>query len=237
MRREAGEKPSRDDDKHEDDTIRQHQPSYDMSNFDHEFSGMSVWLEPEPNAAMDRKMGFLQQCCGGDECGVSSFDPHVTLLYNIHNSRFQDGDPQATLRKCWELFQSKQENHLLHDATISASDWYYLHYPKSADDGKGFGCSISLLLMEKSRWLEDLQQACVNAFGQGERKGFIPHLSMVYAPEDAEPFLVKYTGEERKIKTFLKEPMPLKYLSLWSTQGRISEWYPILKIPMTKAVS
>jgi hypothetical protein len=60
---------------------------------------------------------------------------------------------------------------------------------------------------------------------------------MVYAPEDTEPFLVKYTGEERELGTFLKEPMPLKYLSLWSTQGHISEWYPILRIPITKAVS
>lgn len=209
------------------------QESYDTSKFDHEFSGISVWLEPDHTEELSKRMDFLRRRCGGDESGVSQFLPHVTLLYNLQNKGQQD-DPKALLTKCWENFRSNKGNQTTSFSMI-ASDWYYFRYPKSADDGKGFGCSISFLGIQRSRWLEDLHQACLNFLGQGERDVFIPHLSMVYAPEEKEDFLIRSTKMESERGTLLNEPMPIKYLSLWSTQGHISEWYPILRIPINKA--
>ncbi|CAJ1932227.1 unnamed protein product [Cylindrotheca closterium] len=226
---------------------------YDKSKFDHLFSGLSIWLEFEENGDLDDQMKDLQLSCGSKECGVHSFLPHVTILYNVIDKKAADGtshqvsNAEATLKECWKTFaateESKgdgpQEEHgivtskeKISSHKVSASDWMYFHYPKSADSGKGFGCSISLLLIEKSSWLDRLHQVCTNAFGQGDRDKFVPHLSLVYAPEDREKLLVEYTQKQRKKGLFLNEPMAVKYLSLWSTEGRICDWRPILKIPV-----
>jgi len=222
--------------------------SYDKSKFDHLFSGLSIWLEFEAYDDLEDQMKHLQKSCGGEECGVYPFVSHVTILYNIDKKGDEDEkdvDVEGTLKACWKSFKDKdnaaedtkfekgkktKEEESPH--TISASDWMYFRYPKSADNGKGFGCSISLLLIEKAPWLEKLHKVCADAFGHGERDKFIPHLSLVYAPEDREQMLVEYTEKQRNKRLFVKEPIPVKYLSLWSTEGRICDWRPILKIPI-----
>lgn len=115
---------------------------------------------------------------------------------------------------------------------ISMYDWYYHHYPKSADNGKGFGCSIALLLVRPSDWLESLYDTCQGMLGVGERKNFIPHLSLVYAPEIKETYLQGFIKDQQRKETLLHQPMRIKYLSLWSTQGPIDEWYCITRIPI-----
>mmetsp|Transcript_36507 Transcript_36507/g.88480 ORF Transcript_36507/g.88480 Transcript_36507/m.88480 type:complete len:260 (-) Transcript_36507:3069-3848(-) len=221
---------------------------YDKSKFDHVFSGLSIWLEFEANEDVKDQMKKLKQSCGGEECGVYSFFPHVTILYNLEKKKADASpiiDAETTLKECWKQFAAKDDkvdNNEEEDGTtakeetssnkLSASDWMYFHYPKSADNGKGFGCSISLLLIEKSPWLEKLHKVCAEAFGHGERDKFIPHLSLVYAPEDREELLVEYTERQRKKGLFLNEPLVVRYLSLWSTEGRICDWRPILKMPV-----
>jgi 2'-5' RNA ligase len=122
------------------------------------------------------------------------------------------------------------------ERSVTPYDWYYHHYPKSADDGNGFGCSIALLLMEPSRWLQDLQEACQEILGPDERTKFIPHLSLVYAPEAREAFLTRYIQEQQEVvpksNSFVGQAFRVKYLSLWSTQGRIHDWYRIAKLPL-----
>jgi 2'-5' RNA ligase len=118
------------------------------------------------------------------------------------------------------------------ERSITPYDWYYHHYPKSADDGKGFGCSIALLLIEPSRWLQDLQEACQEILGPDERAKFTPHLSLVYAPEAREAFLTRYIQEQQQDNAFVGQAFRAKYMSLWSTQGRIHEWYKIAQIPL-----
>ena len=205
---------------------------YDKSKFDHVFSGMSVWIEPEFSQEMNEKMSFLQQECGGESRGVSPFVPHVTLLYNIPMDKCKD--PKEVLTKCWNEFQSK--GHCAGEkeskGSITAVDWGCFVYPKSADNGKGFGCSISFLWINLSPWLNVLQKSCEEHFGAGERKGFIPHLSLVYAPEDCEVFLQRFTDEQRRNQVSLNRDIRIKYLSLWSTEGRMCDWYPIAKIPI-----
>ncbi|KAL3942071.1 MAG: hypothetical protein SGBAC_003667 [Bacillariaceae sp.] len=211
--------------------------AYDKSKFDHVFSGLSIWLEFEVNEDLKDQMKLLENSCGGEECGVHPFIPHVTILYNIDKQNKADSSEitaEATLKECWKKFaDSKVANKEEDDVTtakaeipmnkISASDWMYFRYPKFADNGKGFGCSICLLLIEKSPWLEELHKICTEAFGLGDRDQFHPHMSLVYAPEDREQLLVEYTEKQRKKGVFLQKPITVKYLSLWSTQGRILE--------------
>lgn len=206
---------------------------YDKSIFDHSFSGMSVWIEPEITKEFEEKMDFLQQSCGAELSGVSPFVPHITLLYNVSMDQFEN--PQECLTDCWEQFQSRHVSTSEEDtSSITASDWFYFHYPKEADDGRGFGCSICLLLIKLSPWLEALQRVCKESFGPGERSNnFIPHISLVYAPENKEEFLQSFTDDQQQMGSFLNQPIRIKYLSLWSTQGRMNEWYRIARIPVS----
>jgi hypothetical protein len=205
--------------------------NYNTNKFDHVFSGYSIWLELETSDNLDKEMLYLQGSCGGQCCGVSQYAPHVTLSYNIPVDQLKF--PKQSLIQFWTEFrESKQQQPNDDSLSLSAFDWLYFRYPKSADNGKGFGCSITLLLIEKSPWLQDLHTSCIEWFGKGERDNFTPHLSLVYAPEDKEDFLKTYTKDRRELKMFLNHSMPLKYLSLWSTEGRIHEWRPIAKIPL-----
>jgi len=90
------------------------------------------------------------------------------------------------------------------------SSLYYFPYPKTADEGRGFGCVILLLLLQdvdpnsnssdvassipdtkkepKLDYLRILHQSVTSVFPPDERHGeasgkFIPHMSLVYAPE------------------------------------------------------
>lgn len=117
----------------------------------------------------------------------------------------------------------------------------YFPYPKHADNGKGFGCLILLLKLNRTEQLANLHAIVSKVFPRDERHGeasgnFIPHMAMVYAPE-SEVWLeeVKKTMQAKKHEppyVSLVKPIRAKYLSVWSTQGRISEWYRICKIEL-----
>jgi 2'-5' RNA ligase len=235
---------------------------YENSKFDHIFSGWSVWIEPEDDDIIDNLMTELQTACGGQASGAASFVPHVTLLYNLPPLlQDENCNSQDRLQACWNEFVNKNDHNNHSTAAAAAAsdddkvlsilptDWYYFHYPKSADDGKGFGCSIALLLIEPTKWLVSLQETCRKILGPDERNKFIPHLSLVYAPEDRSDYLQGYVETKRADKVLLGNNtttelvddmhathnggLPIKYLSSWSTQGRIQDWYRIAKIPIS----
>jgi hypothetical protein len=181
---------------------------------------------------------------------------------------------------------------------LQPTGYHYLHYPKWADGGKGFGCSIAYLLFQQQQqhqsssttttaWVDQLHSICRTVLGPAERTGFIPHMSLVYAPEAYGALLQQHVAtkqelereqqqqqqqqerqqEEASIQSFLGarlqqivgnknnnhctqnpsssssssrdengvwwlQPQRVAYLSLWSTEGRIQDWYPIAKIPI-----
>jgi 2'-5' RNA ligase len=262
---------------------------YDKSKFDHIFSGWSVWIEPEDDDMIDHAMAELQTACGGPASGAASFVPHVTLMYNLppfredetSTTKRSNNPQQDRLQACWDEFVKKKYgdnqqqtttnigddddgDHLVLSSssqkTIVPTEWYSFHYPKSADDGKGFGCSIALLLIEPTEWLVSLQEICRKILGPDERSKFTPHLSLVYAPEDRSDYLKEYVETKQQADKVLLEggnnkatktttvvdhvvippptatyngALPVKFLSLWSTQGRIQDWYRIAKIPIS----
>ena len=289
--------------KNDNNDVKDGDDDYDKSMFDHCFEGWSIWIEPEENDIINNTMKELSGSCGGESKGVFPFIPHLTLLYNlpptiIANSTADDGAAKQEeeglrlLHLCWDEFVLKEPKHSCRPCCIVPSQWYYFHYPKSADNGRGFGCSIAMVLIRQEKWLMGLQQICQKVLGPDERlSNFIPHLSFVYAPEIRSQYLENYVAikqsqqvllltsntddtscddkeEKEKESASVKMPeertdhqhadtpittnteegngtsksrihndgnhagvgLPVKYLSLWSTQGCIQDWYRIAKI-------
>jgi 2'-5' RNA ligase len=233
-------------------SIKHHSPA--TSHFDHVFSGFSIWLELETVPELQDTMKSLVKSCGGPGCGVYEFVPHVTIQYNIPSSLSWRRCKQAIqddLEHFWNRFlKERQETneHKINDNTLCRSttpslpsfqgcltpyDWYYHYYPKHADEGKGFGASIVLLLIQNETWLQDLYQHCQDYWGKGERTVFIPHISLVYAPEDKGSYLKQYVEQQQQeSRLLLHEPIRLRYLSVWNTNGRIQDWARIAKVSM-----
>ena len=244
--------------------------SSSTKKFSHRFSGLSVWIEPDPtqSSQLTEEMESLRTKCGGIEAGLHRFVPHCTLLYNTSingggddkTTRQQQGE--SILRRCLEDFR-KQTSATTDTSSPSnmlqliPTSQYYFPYPKTADNGKGFGCCISLLILETTSQLQLLHEIVRDSFPPDERHGgddssdgdgnneqprFRPHMALVYAPEDHENvtngWLEKYTEQNEKEKQYMKwmprdtNSWKAKYLSLWSTEGTLDEWYPIVKLDL-----
>ena len=245
--------------------------------FEHRFSGYSVWLEPAPPRPLQTTMEFLSNQCGGPQCGLHPFAPHLTLLYNIQlGDRVFDGNGDAgivngenddvcdatvsrakdLLRKCLMEYRRINSATSANDTdtaketiNMNATSYYYFPYPKSADDGRGFGCVISMLLIEKSRQLEALHDAVTSTFPPDERHGeaggtFQPHMALVYAPEHCGPSLEEWTNareayeqKAQSLEDCLLGEMPAKSISLWKTEGTIDKWKRISSLDLDDFLS
>ena len=229
--------------------------------FSHKFSGWSVWLEPcgDASTSMKNIMKDLKDKCGGEERGLHEFTPHCTLLYNTHLDINQDPETNnesqilcereksigsMLLKRCIQKYEieTKKLNALNKDKPkpskfeLVPTSLYYFPYPKMADDGRGFGCVIALVILENKEKgnLELLHQIVSSIFPPDERHGdasgtFTPHISLVYAPE-SEIWLQNEIIKPEYTK--LLDPLPAKYLSLWRTQGEISEWYKVAHVQL-----
>ncbi len=276
--------------------------------FSHRFSGLSIWIEPDPeqSSRLIEEMEFLRCKCGGIDAGLHRFVPHCTLLYNfsLDNNYSDDDNAETTreqqgesmLRSCLEEFHrlastinktssssSPPSNMVLQ---LIPTSQYYFPYPKTADNGKGFGCCISLLILETTPHLQLLHEIVRDRFPPDERHGednnnsdetnleeeegkesrFRPHMALVYAPEDHENvtsgwlesrYTIQSEAEKRYMKwiNVVKEGQEVdddcnnnqsgvssssgwdaKYISLWSTEGTLDEWYPIVKLELGKVL-
>ena len=286
------------------------------AKFDHEFSGISVWIEPDPteSSRLLSEMEYLRTKCGGNEAGLYPFVPHCTLLYNTSlpdnsvrvvvdgSQQTQQQQGKSLLRQCLEEYRKQMihkfdDNHDEAQETLNndinrqlqliPTSHYYFPYPKSADNGKGFGCCISLLILETTPRLKLLHDVVQSKFPPDERHGndassssssdsnnnntneaseeggpprFRPHMALVYAPENQQNvvngWLEKYTLQNEEEKLYEKWTLSrcndqpalsdndkeeqqrdvacwkAKYLSLWSTEGTLNEWYPICKLDL-----
>lgn len=201
--------------------------------FSHSFSGISVWLEPDPSQTemLLQEMDHLMQKCGGRDAGMHMFVPHCTLLYNTsfpsgaresRENRRREGE--GILKRCLSEYREQcdsgslttdasAENETKIGMKMIPTSHYYFPYPKTADGGKGFGCAISLLILETTPQLKCLQEVVKGAFPPDERHGggsssnvdvcdgssveecnetrieeveFRPHMALIYAPENHE---------------------------------------------------
>jgi 2'-5' RNA ligase len=200
-----------------------------------------VWIEPCPEEAevLVREIELLADPCGGSDCGVQTFVPHCTLLYNIIPMKETSGISKEQMRsdllnECVDNFQ--RVPNINQDETnnvqILPTSFYYFPYPEHADNGRGFWCVISLILLKKTDVLQKLYESVRSVFPPDELDEFIPHLSLVYAPESRGEWLQSYTQAMNEERIHLLKPFRARYLSLWSTQGNVSDWYRISRVEL-----
>lgn len=206
---------------------------------------------PEEVGHLLDAMNTIQDFCGGVSSGAHHFSPHCTLLYNFSPDDLDDSQQLIPLEKedkegrC-QLKRRRKEigEKLLQECLLAykeAEKWttptvadgvninidliptkfMFFPFPKDADNGKGFGCVISLLLLEKTPNLERLHSIVRKTFPSDERHGrstsstadnevsnhdhdpdqgkFIPHMSLCYAPECCHEKLEKYTDNVNSV--------------------------------------
>ena len=83
------------------------------NKFSHRFSGLSIWIEPDPeqSSQLIEEMEFLRCKCGGIDAGLHRFVPHCTLLYNtsLDDNTRQQGESMLRSRQ-----QSTKHHHHHH---------------------------------------------------------------------------------------------------------------------------
>jgi 2'-5' RNA ligase len=161
--------------------------------FSHAFSGISVWLEPDEaqTSSLTKEMEYLMHRCGGHDAGVYRFAPHCTLLYNTsfplknrqeveqndgdafdsHRKIMQQQEGEEFLSKCLAEYYTRASkgSETPSNIQLTPTSHYYFPYPKTADNGKGFGCVISLLILETTPELQLLHEVMKTMFPPDER--------------------------------------------------------------------
>ena len=265
-------------------------PPPNLTTFNHEFSGYSVWLSPNVSSAQSiiQEMSIIAKKCGGEANGVYEFEPHCTLLYNFDPNDLQkekylqeatrDFDKiagrdnktanneghgknsielsngevaKALLLKCRDVHQRQSldddnANGSKITSLLKLESFYFLPYPKDADNGKGFGCVIPLLLLENTPPLQSLHDVVCSVFPPDERhrKGdekrdkipnggkFIPHMALCYAPEVYQDELEDYVKTLQANRNDILGRLEAEFLSVWSTKGGLADWKLIASVDL-----
>ena len=148
-------------------------------------------------------------------------------------------------QKCASL---KSTSTCSHDNNVNLrpTEFHFFPYPKEADNGKGFGCVIPLLLVENTAELSHLQRTVCQVFPPDERHckdhidrqdianegKFIPHMALCYAPENHRDFLEKYVNELKDQRKDLLQTIEAPFLSVWNTEGLLSDWKMVERIKL-----
>ncbi len=157
------------------------------------------------------------------------------------------------LQKCKTLHSQKYAslkstrtcNHN-NNVNLNPTEFYFFPYPKEADNGKGFGCVIPLLLVENTAELSHLQRTVCQVFPPDERHckdqmnrqdianegKFIPHMALCYAPENRRDFLQTYVNELQDQRKDLLQTVEAPFLSVWNTEGLLSDWKLVERIKL-----
>lgn len=215
------------------------------SKFSHDFSGYSVWLEPPrcESKAIIEEMKYLASKCGGASNGVHEFPLHCTLLYNFNPSECIKGTETSEEEICRELLMQCYKEYKSHvkselgqdDILLNSRRFYFFPYPKDADNGRGFGCVIPMIILKNDSNLQRIHDTVARVFPPDERHSngrFIPHMALCYGPEIYEDELRAYMSELEKKKKHLTKPMTGEYLSVWKTQGSLKDWKLVDRISL-----
>lgn len=129
------------------------------TRFDHHFEGWSVWLDLEErddeNVAQLRCLMDQMRCTAFQkEASKHEFPLHMTLLYNF-DLIVPDDDCLSEEEAAHRLLihcskRIRQTAPAATDVQLQPKEWFTLDYPKSADNGRGFGAAVGLLILEKT---------------------------------------------------------------------------------------
>lgn len=216
--------------------------------FDYEFSGISVWIEPDESdaQAVSATMTGLAEKCGGPSHGLHEFVPHCTMLYNMPLNAFLEKndcvgcEAQGTDERFRQTLQEMLHQALDEYKKTSGEEKRIVLNPVSLQlfPFPPFACVISFVKLELNNELDNIHQILKKTFPPDERHRssgkLMPHMSLVYAPEAAEALLYNETKRllDDETTPSLLSPMRAKYLSVWNTQGRISDWKRLARIEL-----
>ena len=109
-----------------------------------------------------------------------------------------------------------------------------------------FACAISFLMFALDTKLERLFEVVSETFppdarhsGSGTRRHQLqPHMSLVYAPMSETQWLMEETQRLNKnsrvretlLDSRTRNPLPVTYLSVWSTEGSLDEWRCLARV-------
>lgn len=136
----------------------------DLPKLDHEFSGISIWLELDEDdaAPLQSVIDSFQSTCG-----EPTFPVHATVLYNMDEGLLRNGDPDYLMGKLQQIVDRLPSKFVL----LTPKRLVYFPYPKSADNGTGFGCLMPFFLMNLSPTLVHLFEITKDNFPPDERHG------------------------------------------------------------------
>ena len=202
-----------------------------------------MWLELEERdenvAQLHCLMDQMRCTAFQKEASKHEFPLHMTLLYNFDLIAPNDdclSEEEAAHRLLIHCSKRIRETApAATDVQLQPKEWFTLDYPKSADNGKGFGAAVSLLIVEKDLALQQLHETVRSVFPDDERQNhnFTPHLSLVYAPQQSLQTLKTVTDRLQEEEYLLNgAPLRAKNLSVWSTRGPTCEWYRVSTISL-----
>lgn len=159
--------------------------------FTFEFKGVSIWLELDESdsekyqAVIDEFQTLASEPC---------FDCHATVLYNMDAELLHNGDPDYLQRKLEEVVAKLPSKYIL----LTPKRLLYFPYPRTADDGQGFGCLMPFFQMSLSPTLVSLFETVKNNFPPDERHGKGVPMRRCKSMNDLS-VLDAYRGEDRDV--------------------------------------
>eukprot|EP00518_Triparma_eleuthera_P002648 CAMPEP_0182455116 /NCGR_PEP_ID=MMETSP1319-20130603/1430_1 /TAXON_ID=172717 /ORGANISM="Bolidomonas pacifica, Strain RCC208" /LENGTH=331 /DNA_ID=CAMNT_0024653151 /DNA_START=139 /DNA_END=1131 /DNA_ORIENTATION=- len=200
-------------------------------SMDYRFTGLSIWLEVDEDEAKPvQRLIDKYQTLGSEP----SFPVHATVLYSMDPALLRAGDPEFLTEKLAAVVDSLPTRLIF----LKPKKLVYFPYPKSADNGKGFGCLMPFFLINMSQPLVHLFEACKNSFPPDERHGGrdagvrrvkseASLLDLLNRQEDEEVEAAPKWTTKRKGFLEPREKVPTKEFTPLRRRGRVRSFHSL----------
>jgi len=227
-------------------------PSGSPPTTDFRFSNYSVWLQAEEDVE-DVRSPWNSQIAKYGAVGASGSPPfraHNTVLYNFPLPSPSDAGRllSESVARFREKFPPAPPEGGGNGAAAAAAaaagvsmkptKGMFFPYPRSADGGKGFGCKIMLVMLEKGEEIMGLFEAVKGVFPPDQRHSdaesgveYQPHVAFSYTKLDNFEVGV----EEKEVANIENDEELMKerrgvVLSVVKTEGQVGDWRMICSV-------
>jgi 2'-5' RNA ligase len=170
--------------------------------------GVSLWLVPE-GPPRGRLAGLIEGLAA--RLGTKPFAPHVTLLPGLPG-------PEADV---------------LDRARVLAAELGPLTVELSGINGLDAHFRCVFFRVADSRALREAHGRAARSFGREPDPSFDPHLSLVYGTLPPE----LKAAVQRELSDRVPEPLAVRNLHVWRTEGSVGEWREIGSLPLGRSLA
>lgn len=211
-------------DSEDDHTVVVTPPASPRSPLQWDFHGLTLWLEYEEfDRDLSRAIDHASKVYGIEPIPI----PHSTVIYGMLHLTQEEA-----------IEKLAQVPHVLQDGR-----WPEMEAPKGltcdiAQEGKpGQVCTIAWaeLTLRTNEKHEEALDAVHELFGVTRKQGlWTPHISLAYDnPEDSVLSMVDFFNYVMTHVTLLKSRR-VKAVSLWDTNGKMSDWHCLDRLTFSK---